>query len=103
MKRPVPALPIEEVAMQLIPCPFCGTRSEAEFHFGGDLGNVRPEGSAEHADRDWPDYLYFRNNTRGPTSEIWMHMMCGEIFRLDRNTVDHQILRSSFLDGADNQ
>jgi sarcosine oxidase subunit delta len=88
--------------MQLIPCPFCGTRSETEFHFGGDPGNVRP-GAGDAVDRSWSDYLYLRNNIRGQTSEVWMHLTCGEIFRLDRNTMNHQILGSSFLDGADNQ
>jgi sarcosine oxidase subunit delta len=89
--------------MQLIPCPFCGTRSEAEFHFGGDAGNVRPEGGAAVADRRWSDYLYLRSNIRGQTSEIWMHMTCGEIFRLDRDTVNHQVLRSSFLESEDTE
>ena len=40
--------------MQLIPCPFCGPRSESEFHFGGDVGNVRPEGGADIAGRATP-------------------------------------------------
>jgi sarcosine oxidase subunit delta len=89
--------------MQLIPCPFCGPRSETEFHFGGDPGNHRPDGNTAVEDHDWSDYLYLRNNIRGPTSEIWMHMTCGEIFRLDRNTLNHQIIGSSFLNGADTQ
>lgn len=88
--------------MQLIPCPFCGPRSEAEYHFGGDVGNHRPAGNGA-ADRAWSDYLYLRNNRRGPTAEIWMHMTCGEIFRLDRDTLNNQISGSSFLDGADAQ
>ncbi len=83
--------------MQLIPCPFCGPRSEAEFHFGGDLGNLRPEGHASVSDGEWSSYLHMRNNRRGPTSEVWMHLVCGELFRLDRNTVDHVIDGSSFL------
>ena len=83
--------------MQLLPCPFCGPRSESEFHFGGDLGNHRPEGFRAVPDERWTDYLYLRHNRRGDTSEVWMHMTCGEVFRLDRNTVSHAIAGSSRL------
>jgi sarcosine oxidase subunit delta len=83
--------------MQLIPCPFCGPRSEAEFHFGGDFGNVRPEGHAAVTDSAWSDYLHSRNNRRGASSEVWMHLVCGELFKLERSTVDHTIEKSSFL------
>ncbi|MGN6144080.1 MAG: sarcosine oxidase subunit delta, partial [Mesorhizobium sp.] len=37
--------------MQLFPCPFCGPRDEAEFHYGGEAGNLRPDGREVPAER----------------------------------------------------
>lgn len=83
--------------MQLFPCPFCGPRSESEFHFGGDAGNHRPEGFRDVTDGVWAAYLYERNNRRGAASEIWMHMACGEVFRMERDTVNHRVAQSVTL------
>lgn len=83
--------------MQLFPCPFCGPRSETEFHFGGDAGNHRPEGFRTVTDGEWTAYLHERNNLRGAANEIWMHMTCGEVFRMERDTVHHGIARSFAL------
>ncbi len=83
--------------MQLFPCPFCGPRAETEFHFGGDLGNVRPEGFDAVSAERWSDYLYMRNNPKGAANEIWMHMTCGEVFRMERDTVNHSIALSAAL------
>ncbi len=83
--------------MQILTCPFCGPRSESEFHFGGDYGNVRPEGDDVSAET-WSAYLHLRHNPRGATREVWMHMTCGELFRLDRDTVTHAIEAAISLD-----
>ena len=89
--------------MQLFPCPFCGPRSESEFHFGGDAGNHRPEGFRTVTDGEWTAYLYERNNPRGAADEIWMHMTCGEVFRMQRDTVHHRVAHSVALgEGGDN-
>lgn len=72
--------------MQIFSCPFCGPRPEYEFHFGGDLGNHRPEGPDVPANI-WAEYLYFRNNPKGAAQEIWQHIPCGEIFAMRRDTV----------------
>ena len=82
--------------MQLFPCPFCGLRSETEFHFGGDMGNLRPDGTETDA-ATWSSYLFLRNNPKGRTSEVWMHLSCGEVFRLDRDTVTHVVEKSAAL------
>jgi len=82
--------------MQLFPCPFCGLRSEAEFHFGGDARNLRPEG-ADASSNAWSSYLHLRNNAKGRSSEIWMHLTCGELFQLDRDTVTHAVEMSAAL------
>jgi sarcosine oxidase subunit delta len=72
--------------MQIFSCPFCGPRPEYEFHFGGDLGNLRPEGPDVPANI-WAEYLYFRNNPKGAAQEIWQHIPCGELFAMCRDTV----------------
>lgn len=73
--------------MQIFSCPFCGPRPEYEFHFGGDLGNARPEGFDAVPDQLWADYLWFRNNPKGMAREVWMHLTCGEMFAMTRDTV----------------
>jgi heterotetrameric sarcosine oxidase delta subunit len=83
--------------MQLFPCPFCGPRSESEFHFGGEPGNVRPEGEAV-TDAAWSAYLHLRSNRKGPVSEIWMHLTCGEVFVMERDSVSHVVASSRFID-----
>jgi heterotetrameric sarcosine oxidase delta subunit len=80
--------------MQLFPCPFCGPRDEAEFHYGGEDGNLRPDGGDLPADR-WADYLYMRDNPKGQTREIWVHLTCGEFFVLSRDTVSHAVAGSA--------
>ena len=82
--------------MQLFPCPFCGPRAESEFHYGGDLGNVRPEGGEVPAER-WSAYLHTRRNPKGAAREVWMHLTCGEIFAMERDTVTHAVLGSQAL------
>ena len=73
--------------MQIFSCPFCGERPETEFHFGGDLGNLRPEGFDQVSPETWASYLYYRNNPKGLAREIWLHMPCGELFAMERDTV----------------
>lgn len=82
--------------MQLFPCPFCGLRSENEFHFGGDFGNQRPEGQAVTA-AEWSSYLHLRNNPKGGADEVWIHLTCGELFRMERDTVTHTVSASYAL------
>ena len=79
--------------MQLFPCPFCGLRDESEFHFAGEAGNLRPDGRDVPADR-WAGYLHMRDNPKGKTREVWMHMTCGEFFVMERDTVTHAVAGS---------
>ena len=84
--------------MQLFPCPFCGPRAETEFHFAGEHGNLRPDGTDVTAE-SWSAYLHLRANPKGKVSEIWRHDTCGEIFRMDRDTVTHAVSRSVVMAG----
>jgi len=83
--------------MQLFPCPFCRPRDETEFHFGAEAGKTRPEPASEVTPAAWAKYLYLKDNPRGPTREIWMHVTCGEFFLLERDTLTHAVSGSEAL------
>ena len=83
--------------MQIFPCPFCGPRNETEFRFGGEHGNIRPEGFRSVPDAQWSAYLHDRSNVRGLADEIWVHLSCGEVFRMQRDTVNHEVSKSYAL------
>ena len=76
--------------MQIFSCPFCGPRPEPEFHFGGELGNHRP--APDCSPEAWAQYLHFRTNPRGAAEEIWLHIPCGELFKMHRDTVTRTAL-----------
>ncbi|MGE3872114.1 MAG: sarcosine oxidase subunit delta [Parvibaculaceae bacterium] len=76
--------------MQIFTCPFCGPRAESEFHYGGEAGNLRPDGADVPAER-WAAYLYMRKNPKGATREVWLHMTCGEFFVMERDSVSHKV------------
>ncbi len=82
--------------MQLFPCPFCGPRDESKFHYGGEAGNLRPDGMEVTAGR-WTDYLYMRANPKGATREVWVHLTCGEFFVMERDSLTHEVVGSSSL------
>jgi sarcosine oxidase subunit delta len=71
--------------MMLLNCPNCGPRNADEFRYGGELRR-RPT-AADGQSREWTDYLYKRQNPRGPLEEWWHHRLgCGEWFIVERNS-----------------
>lgn len=77
--------------MLLIDCPYCGRRPELEFSYGGQAHIARPARPAELSDQQWADYLYLRNNPRGPHAERWRHVHgCGRFFNAVRDTTTDQ-------------
>lgn len=79
--------------MLRIPCPFCGDRDESEFAFGGQAHLVRPEPAHEASDREWAEYLFFRDNPKGVHFERWQHNYgCRQWFNVARDTVSHEIV-----------
>jgi len=79
--------------MQLIGCPWCGAREEAEFHYGGQAHVAYPANPAESSDEDWAQYVFFRANPKGPFAERWMHTAgCRRWFNAVRDTATHQLL-----------
>ncbi|MCX5419058.1 sarcosine oxidase subunit delta family protein [Streptomyces sp. NBC_00078] len=79
--------------MLLIPCPWCGPRDEAEFHYGGQAHVPYPENPADLNDEEWARYLFFRANPKGPFAERWSHTAgCRRWFNAVRNTATNEIL-----------
>ncbi|NUP23922.1 MAG: sarcosine oxidase subunit alpha family protein [Streptomyces sp.] len=79
--------------MLLIPCPWCGPRDEAEFHYGGQAHVPYPEDPASLTDKEWARYLFFRDNPRGPFAERWTHTAgCRRWFNAVRDTSTNEIL-----------
>jgi sarcosine oxidase subunit alpha len=79
--------------MLLIPCPWCGPRDEAEFHYGGQAHVPYPEDSAALTDEEWARYLFFRDNPKGPFAERWSHAAgCRRWFNAVRDTATNEIL-----------
>jgi sarcosine oxidase subunit delta len=81
--------------MLLITCPYCGTRPELEFVYGGQAHVARPEDPAAVGAQDWADFLYMRDNTRGLHAERWRHTHgCGRFFNALRDTRSDRFLGS---------
>ena len=76
----------------LIRCPYCGERPHAEFVYGGDANVRRPVDPAAASDETWFDYLYLRDNPRGPHREFWHHALgCDQWIEVRRDTITHAI------------
>jgi methylglutamate dehydrogenase subunit B len=74
----------------LIRCPWCGERAETEFTYGGDATLTRP--AADASDQEWTNYVYVRDNPRGPHREYWHHRHgCRQWLRVERDTLSHAI------------
>ncbi|PWI13634.1 ferredoxin [Streptomyces sp. Act143] len=79
--------------MLLIPCPWCGPRDEAEFHYGGQAHVPYPENPSSLSDDEWARYLFFRDNPKGPFAERWSHAAgCRRWFNAVRDTSTNEIL-----------
>ena len=78
-------------AMLLITCPWCGPRDEVEFHYGGQAGVAYPADPDALDDAAWAEYLFFRDNPKGPFAERWVHSAgCRRWFDVIRDTVTHE-------------
>jgi heterotetrameric sarcosine oxidase delta subunit len=79
--------------MLLISCPWCGPRDEAEYHYGGQAHIPYPADPAMLSDEEWAQYLFFRDNPRGPFAERWCHSAgCRRWFNVLRDTSTDRIL-----------
>lgn len=72
-------------------CPVCGMRDETEFTYGGDASVRRPD-MAEPSPKAWLDYVFMRDNPRGPHKEYWHHVTgCRQWLVVERDTLTHAI------------
>lgn len=79
--------------MLLIDCPHCGPRDEVEFHYGGQAHVPYPEDPYALTDRAWAEFLFYRDNPRGPFAERWVHSVgCRKWFNAIRDTATYEFL-----------
>jgi len=82
--------------MLLLECPWCGPRAQSEFTYGGDATIERPADPQAVSRQEWLDYVYLRENPRGPHLEWWHHSSgCRGWFKVKRNTWTHEVLGSA--------
>jgi heterotetrameric sarcosine oxidase delta subunit len=78
--------------MLLLTCPWCGPRDETEYHYGGQAHVGYPEDPAALSDEQWADYLFYRDNPKGPFAERWVHSVgCRRWFNVVRDTLTSEI------------
>ena len=76
-----------------IKCPYCGPRDEEEFSCGGEAHIARPLSENSLSDKDFADYLFYRDNPKGLFLERWRHTAgCRRWFNIARDTHTHHIL-----------
>lgn len=72
-------------------CPVCGLRDETEFTYGGDATVRRPDMTEEDL-KPWLNYVFMRDNPRGPHKEYWHHVTgCRQWVVVERDTLNHNI------------
>lgn len=82
--------------MMRIPCPHCGLRDVTEFGYGGDANPRRPPDPDACTDARWADYLYVRDNPRGPHDELWQHTAgCRRWIAVRRDTLTHEVIATA--------
>jgi sarcosine oxidase subunit delta len=83
----------------LIACPWCGPRDEIEFRYGGQAHIAYPDDPAVLSDAEWADFLFMRDNPRGPWRERWCHAAgCGRWFNAIRDTSSHRFISTYRMD-----
>jgi heterotetrameric sarcosine oxidase delta subunit len=81
--------------MLLIPCPWCGPRAEIEFRYGGQAHVAYPADPAAVDDAAWADYVFMRDNPKGPFAERWVHTAgCRRWFNVVRDTLTNEVFAS---------
>jgi sarcosine oxidase subunit delta len=79
--------------MLLLTCPWCGPRDETEYHYGGQAHVLHPEDPASCSDEEWAEYLFYRDNPKGPFAERWAHSVgCRRWFNVVRDTATYDVL-----------
>ena len=78
-----------------IPCPHCGVREYTEFTYAGDARVERPRDPAAVDVAVWAEYVFVRDNPRGPHWELWQHHAgCRQWLAVHRDTLNHDVLEA---------
>lgn len=80
--------------MLLIHCPYCEKcLPELEFAYAGEAHIARPSAPVDQTDEQWEEFLFIRQNAKGPHFERWRHIHgCGRFFNAVRDTVSDRFL-----------
>ena len=79
--------------MFVIPCPWCGPRSQEEFACRGEAHIARPLEPDKLSDVQWANYQFLRTNPKGLHAERWLHSHgCRRWFNAVRDTVSDRIV-----------
>jgi heterotetrameric sarcosine oxidase delta subunit len=79
--------------MLQIKCPWCGLRDETEYKYGGEAHVAYPEDPSALSDEEWAQYLFYRDNPKGPFAERWVHTGgCRKWFNAVRDTRTYEFL-----------
>ena len=80
--------------MLLIDCPYCGSRSDAEFVYGEDASISHHRMAPDNIEPgDWTGSVYLRDNPNGPHREYWFHRDgCRKWLLVQRNTGTNQVI-----------
>jgi heterotetrameric sarcosine oxidase delta subunit len=74
----------------LIRCPWCGSRDEVAFRYGGQAHIGYPADPEALSDQEWADFLFMRENPKGVWAERWVHSAgCRRWFNALRDTATH--------------
>jgi len=85
--------------MLLIACPWCGPRDETEYHYGGQAHVSYPAAPGELTDQEWGEYVFYRDNPKGPFAERWVHSAgCRRWFNVVRDTATYEVLAVYTMD-----
>ena len=77
---------------------YCGERGNEEFSYLGDASPVRPDPAGADAAQKFAEYVYLRDNPRGPLRELWYHTAgCHSWLVVTRDTIC--LLYTSFVRG----
>ena len=69
-----------------------GLRNISEFICGGEVTDMPDPNSGSN--REWADYLFMENNTKGIVREWWMHVPTSYWFIAERNTLTEEIIKT---------
>lgn len=78
--------------MKILNCPLNGPRNVSEFINGGEVTEM-PD-PATGSDREWADYIFMDNNSKGVVREWWLHSATSYWFIAERDTATDEVLRT---------